>query len=151
MLGISRRTDYAARIVLHLACLPEGNQVSIRQISEQRLLPMPFVRRLIAELVSAGLLRTTRGSNGGVCLARPAAEISLLELVNAMEGGIVINHCVDDPKACPLAAFCPVQNAWTGATRSLEGYLESVNFRDLAQGTAGHLDAHRGSHALHRT
>jgi Rrf2 family protein len=148
MLGISRRTDYAARIVLHLACLPEGNQVSIRQISEQRLLPAPFVRRLIAELVSAGILRTTRGSNGGVALKRPASEISLLDLVRATEGGIVINHCVDDPKACPLSAFCPVQNAWTGATRTLEGYLDSVRFNSLAQGTDGHLDAHRSSHAL---
>jgi len=151
MIGISRGTDYAARIVLHLACLPEGSQVSIRQISEQRLLPMPFVRRLIADLVGAGILRTTRGASGGVCLARPASEISLLDLVRVMEGGIVLNHCVEDPKACPLAAFCPVQNAWTGATRTLEGYLASVRFDDLARGTGGHLDAHLGAHALSRS
>lgn len=148
MLGISRRTDYAARLVLHLACLPEGTQVSIRQIADQRLLPVAFVRRLVAELVSAGILRTTRGANGGVSLARPASAISLLELVQTMEGGIVLNHCVDEPKACPLSAFCPVQNAWTGATRALEENLASVRFDALARGTEGHLGAHRGAHAL---
>lgn len=143
MIGISRQTDYAARLVLHLACLPEGSQVSIREISTQRLLPVAFVRRLVAKLVAAGLLRTTRGSGGGVSLARPASDISLLDLVQVMEGGIVLNHCVDEPGVCPLAAFCPVQVAWTGATHTLQDYLASVRFDALAKGTAGHVPAHR--------
>lgn len=132
MVGIARHTDYAARVVLHLACLEPGARVTIAEIAEKRLLPTPFVRRVVGKLVAAGLLVTTRGMGGGVCLARPAGEISLLDVVRALEGGVTLNHCVDNPKACPLAAACPVQQAWTGATRQLEASLEAVRFDQLA-------------------
>ncbi|HPC84309.1 MAG TPA: Rrf2 family transcriptional regulator [Thermoanaerobaculaceae bacterium] len=132
MIGIARHTDYAARVVLHLACLEPGAQVTIAEIAENRLLPAPFVRRVVGKLVAAGLLVSTRGMGGGVRLARPAADISLLDVVMAMEGGVALNHCVDNPKACPLAARCPVQRAWTEATRQLEATLGAVTFDQLA-------------------
>ena len=132
MLGIARHTDYAARIILHLACLEGGARVPIAEIAARRLLPGAFVRRVVVRLASAGLLRTVRGAGGGVQLARPAAEISLLDLVRAMEGGVALNRCVAAPQACPLASTCPVQRAWTGATRHLEDYLDTVRFDVLA-------------------
>ena len=107
MLQIARHTDYAARIVLHLACLEEGAQASIGEIAEQRLLPEPFVRRLISRLVKGGILATVRGSGGGIRLGRPASEISLLDLVQVMEGPIALNHCVDADHACPFTTLCP--------------------------------------------
>jgi Rrf2 family protein len=136
MLGIGRQTDYAARVVLHLAALGEGAQVQVAEIAAKRLLPPAFVRRVVARLAAAGILRTVRGARGGVQLARPAAEISLLDVVRAIEGRIVLNRCVDTPSACPLAAACPVQCAWTDATRALEERLETVRFSDLAAGLA---------------
>lgn len=132
MIGIARHTDYAARVVLHLACLEPGAQVTIAEIASKRLLPGPFVRRVVGKLVAAGLLLTTRGMGGGVRLARPAAEISLLDVVAALEGGVALNHCVDNPRACPLAAACPVQRAWAEATRQLEATLGAVRFDQLA-------------------
>jgi Rrf2 family protein len=132
MLGITRQTDYAARVVLHLSCLEPGARVTIAQIARQRLLPVAYVRRVMQRLVKAGLLITTRGMKGGVRLARPASEISLLDVVRAVEGHVVLNRCVDNPKACPLAATCPVQRAWTQATRSLEATLATVRFDQLA-------------------
>ena len=142
MLGIARHTDYAARIVLHLACLEEGAQVPIGEIAERRLLPAPFVRRVIGRLVSAGIVRTVRGAGGGVALARPPADISLLDVVRAMEGGIVLNRCVDSPSACPMADSCPVQAAWTDVTRTLETSLADVRFDRLANRFEGHITAH---------
>lgn len=133
MLGIGRHTDYAARIVLHLASLEEGAQVAAAEIASRRLLPAAFVRRIVGKLAAAGILRTTRGAGGGVSLARPAAEISLLDIVEAMEGGLVLNACVDTPSACPLAASCPVQRAWTDATRQLAETLGDVRFDRLAR------------------
>jgi len=132
MTGISRQTDYAARIVLHLACLEPGARATIADVAARRLLPAPYVRRVMGKLVKAGLLRTTRGMGGGVQLARPASKISLLDVVRAMEGGVALNRCVDNPRACPLAATCPVQRAWTAATRQLEGNLDAVRFDQLA-------------------
>ncbi len=143
MLGISRQTDYAVRVVLHLACLEKGAQVSIAEISESRGLPMPFVRRLIKPLVTRGILVSARGSSGGIRLARPAGEISLLEVVRAMEGGLALNHCADADKGCPLSHSCPVESVWVGATGVLERHLEKVRFDDLAVGPQGHVVAHQ--------
>lgn len=142
MLGIARHTDYAARIVLHLACLEEGARVPIAEIAQRRLLPTPFVRRVIGRLVTAGIVTTVRGAGGGVVLARPPAEISLLDVVRAMEGGIVLNACVDTPHSCPLATLCPVQAAWTDATRALEANLSAVRFDTLSTASELHITAH---------
>jgi Rrf2 family protein len=143
MLGIGRHTDYAARLLLHLACLPAGSRVTIAEVSTQRLLPAAFVRRLVGKLTRAGILATVRGLGGGIRLAKPASDITLLDLVNAMEGGVALNHCVDNLHSCPLAAGCPVQSAWSGITRSLEKNLSAVTFADLAVAPPHHLEAHR--------
>jgi len=142
MLGIARQTDYAVRVVLHLACLEAGVQVSIAEISETRKLPMPFVRRLIKPLVSAGILASARGSSGGIRLARAARDITLLEVVAAMEGGLALNHCADDHKGCPLASGCPVRPVWVGASQVLEAHLAEIRFDALAVGSEGHAVAH---------
>ena len=147
MLGISRQTDYAVRVVLHLACLPAGVQVSIGEIAESRSLPMAFVRRLIKPLVSRGLLASTRGSAGGIRLARPPADISLLDVVQALEGDLSLNQCTDVHKGCPLADGCPVHSVWTGANRVLAAHLASVRFDALAIGPHGHIVAHQKIHA----
>ena len=131
MQGILRHTDYASRVVFHLASLGPDALVQVKDIADRRLMPTPFVRRVVARLAAAGILRTVRGSGGGLRLARPAAAISLLDVVRAMEGGIVLNRCVAEPCACPLSDGCPVQRAWCDATRRLEEHLGGVTFADL--------------------
>lgn len=130
--GVARHTDYAARIVLHLASLEPGSRVTIADIAARRLLPDPFVRRVLRRLVAVGILATSRGKGGGVRLARPASAISLLDVVTAMEGGLTLNRCVDHPMECPLTATCPVHQAWTDTTRKLETMLSAVSFDHLA-------------------
>jgi Rrf2 family protein len=142
MFRIARQTDYAARLVLHLASLGEHASASIAEIAEQRLLPVPFVRRMVAGLVSAGILKTTRGSKGGVQLGRPSAEISLGDLVEAMEGPIALNECVHLPDACPFRRDCPVQKAWVGLSTSLTQQLAAIRFDTLVSATDGHAAAH---------
>jgi len=150
MLGISRQTDYAARVVLHLACLAPEAKVPIADIAKHRMLPLEFVRRIVGDLVKAGILATSRGSGGGVRLARPAADISLGEVVHAMEGGVALNHCVSDRRVCPLAAACPVQSVWVDATQVLDDYLASVRFDALAQRSEAHQPAHLRVQAIGR-
>lgn len=142
MLQIARHTDYAARIVLHLACLGEGAQASIADIALHRQLPEFFVRRLIGKLVKGGILTSARGSTGGIRLARPASELTLLDLVRVMEGPIALNHCLEAGHSCPFAASCPVQSVWSEATRALETALASSTFESLATGATGHQQAH---------
>jgi Rrf2 family protein len=135
VIGIGRHTDYAARIVLHLASQDAGARITADEIAAKRLLPPAFVRRIIGKLADTGILATTRGAGGGVTLARPAREISLLDVVRAMEGGLVLNACVDSPQACPLAVACPVNKAWCEATDSLAASLAKVRFDRLANST----------------
>lgn len=130
MQGILRHTDYAVRIVLHVAAL-DPTRATVTEIAGRRLMPAPFVRRVVARLAAAGILRTFRGSGGGVAIARPPAAVSLLDVVRAMEGGIVLNRCVSEPEACPLSGDCPVHRAWRDAARSAEESLEKVTFADL--------------------
>jgi Rrf2 family protein len=133
MIGIRRHTDYATRIVLHLSMLGKGAKITAEEVARKRLLPRAFVRRIVRRLGEAGILSTTRGAGGGISLARPPAEISLFDIVEAMEGGLALNACVDNPDACPLAVLCPVQTAWTELTGLLADSLKSVRFDRLAK------------------
>lgn len=85
---------------------------------------------------------TSRGSGGGVSLARPAPELCPGEVIHAMEGGIALNHCVSDRRVCPLAAACPVQSVWVEATHVLDEYLGSVRFDAMARRNDAHQPAH---------
>ena len=142
MLGIKRETDYAVRTVLHLASLPPGTQVQVKDVAAQKMLPLSFVRRIVARLGSAGLLTTTRGLKGGIALGRPASKISLLDVVLAMGDPVTLNQCLDPDHTCPLAAACPAHVAWDDATTALQEHLRHVRFDDLAAGRR-HAAAHR--------
>lgn len=142
MLGIRRETDYAVRTVLHLASLPPGTQVQVKDVAAQKMLPLSFVRRIVARLGTAGLLSTTRGLRGGIALARPASAISLLDVVLAMDDPVALNQCLDSDHTCPLRASCPAHAAWRDATAVLEEHLRRVSFDDLAAGRR-HKGAHR--------
>ena len=133
MLTINRQTDYASRVILHLALQGEGSRVTAAEIAERRLIPKAFVRRVVTRLAAAGLLTTTRGIEGGVTLARPAGEISLLEVVEAMEGPLALNACTVNPRTCPLVSACPVNKAWCRARNVLAAELREATFDKLAK------------------
>ena len=142
MIRISRNTDYAARVILHLSCLGPNAKASITDIAQVRKLPVPFVRRLIAPLIRAGLLLTVRGANGGLRLAREPKDISLADVVLAMEGPLALNDCVEDADTCPFSSRCPVNRAWDEASLNLQHMLEGYRFDALAKGIEGHAEAH---------
>jgi Rrf2 family protein len=134
LIGIGKQADYAARIVLHLSTLEEGARVTAGEIAGKRLIPPAFIRRIVSRLSAAGLLTTVRGNRGGVMLARPPAEISLREVIEAMEGTIALNSCLVEGGECPLADLCPVQSSWYAATKNLSDYLHTIRFDALAAG-----------------
>ena len=133
MLSISRQTDYACRVILHLAMLPPSERVTAQDIAKKRLIPRALVRRVITQLSNAGLLTTTRGLNGGLELARPASEISLLDVVQAMEGPLALNACAINPQACPLMKVCSVHETWVHTREMLAAELSQSTFDKLAR------------------
>lgn len=133
MLTISRETDYACRVMLHLAMLPQGQHVTAQQIAQGRIIPRAIVRRVITRLAKAQLVITTRGKGGGLTLAHPSNEISLLDIVQAMEGPIALNACLATAFQCPLMKVCSVHEAWAGVHDMVLKQLAAATLDKLAE------------------
>lgn len=130
---ISRRTDYGVRVILDLATLPAAERCSTQAIAERQSIPGPFLAKIVSQLSLAGLVTTRRGAHGGVALARPPSTISLLDVVEAMEGSIRLNRCLLQPHACPRDQHCPVHDVWATAQEQLVSLLDVTTFDSLAE------------------
>ncbi len=130
---ISRRIDYGIRVILDLVTLPRETRVSTEEISLRQQIPNPFLAKIISQLSLSGLITTYRGPSGGVQLARPPAEISLLQVIEALEGPIRLNRCTTQPDLCPLEDRCPVRDVWLKAQETLVELLAETTFDRLAQ------------------
>ncbi|MBI3240965.1 MAG: Rrf2 family transcriptional regulator [Chloroflexi bacterium] len=131
---ITRQADYAVRAMVHLARLKSGQRASTSQISEEQRIPLTFLAKIVSQLSVAGLLHTTRGARGGVALARPADEISLLEVVEAIDGPMALNECTSDTEACLLGEECVVRDVWCEARADLVKRLAKTKFSQFVNG-----------------
>jgi Rrf2 family protein len=129
---ITRQADYAVRAVLHLARLGPEGQASTANIAQEQHIPSTFLAKIVSQLAGAGLLVARRGARGGVRLARPAEAISLLQVVEAIDGPVLLNECLADPQNCPLSPACPVCAVWNDAQFGLVQKLSQTNFGQLA-------------------
>jgi len=110
---------------------------SAGQLAEETRLPAPTVQKLVSRLVAAGLLRSTRGAGGGLRLARPAAAISLADIVEAVEGPIALTACVEQGRHdCALEEGCSVRPHWSHINDALRGALADVPLSRLVHGAA---------------
>ncbi len=130
---INRRTDYAVRVILGLAKYPAGTRVSAQQLSEDMLIPLPMLYSLLKELARARLIRTYPGAGGGVELAHDPADITLWDVVAAVDRPPQVSECVDHPGSCPFAPTCPVRRRWARIQRLIQEELEGVTFAELVQ------------------
>ncbi len=129
---ISRRTDYGVRVILHLAGLPHGARASTRDIATRQSVPNPFLAKIISQLSLAGLVTTFRGAGGGVALARPASQISLLEVIEALEGPVHLNRCLAHADSCPRHGKCSIHEVLVRAQADLTALLKLTTFEALA-------------------
>ena len=128
---ITRQADYAVRAVLYLAGLGPSQHTSTAQIAREQKIPATFLAKIVSQLSAVGILRATRGAHGGVTLARPANAIALLEVVEAMDGPILLNECVLDPALCPLGHTCAIQSIWCETQAELVKRLSRATFHHL--------------------
>jgi Rrf2 family protein len=139
MLRINRQTDYAVRVILALAKRSPGSRLSTAEIQQEMLIPRAFMARIVAQLSHQGLVSTFPGREGGVSLPRPAARITLKDVVEAFEGPVLLSECmqVKSEDDCPFRSNCPVRSKWGRVQVAMLREMASVTFEELAKEADG--------------
>ncbi|OGO65390.1 MAG: hypothetical protein A2030_09335 [Chloroflexi bacterium RBG_19FT_COMBO_50_10] len=130
---ITRQADYAVRAMVYLAQLGQDQRAATGQIAKEKSIPPSFLAKIVSQLSVAGLLQTSRGARGGVSLAKHPEEISLLDVVEAIDGPILLNDCVGETSTCILDDNCPLKPVWCEAQKSLVDQLSKANFAQFVQ------------------
>ena len=130
---ISRRTDYAIRMLLELA-QSDGAPVSVRTLVDRQNVPYAFARGIQRDLANAGLVITKRGVTGGMVIARHPREITLLEVVEAMQGPIFSAVCTRDTEWCTVMQGCRVHGVWGHVDVMVREYLGGQDLAGLVPG-----------------
>lgn len=128
---ITRQADYAVRAILYLARLNPNERAATSTVAQEQRIPPSFLAKIISQLSIAGLLHTSRGARGGVMLARDPKDISLLEVIEAIDGPIQLNECVGEESICAFEGNCPLKSIWSEAQEELVNKLKNKNFADM--------------------
>ena len=128
---LTKRGDYGVRAVLALARAPDGRLLSVRRIAEEMAIPVRFLPQVMSDLVAAGLVEATTGRAGGYRLARPADAITLLDVVEAVEGDSRRRTCVLRGGPCGLDGFCDVHDVFFAAQDAMLNTLGAARIADL--------------------
>lgn len=130
---VSRGADYGIRAMLDVAGQPQDTRTVTERIAERQDIPVAFLSKVVAQLTQSGLLRTHRGAAGGVFLGRPAEEINLRQVVEAVQGPIVLNVCTGPYGGCDRAGMCPAQPVFDDAQKRLCLALEEASLAEMAR------------------
>jgi FeS assembly SUF system regulator len=136
MIRMSKLTDYAILILAHLA--RATGTLTAHELAERSRVPLPTVSKLAKELSKAGLVISHRGRNGGYGLARPAEQISVAEIVEALEGPIALTECARPGKVdCEIEDTCVARATWDPVSRAIESALRGLPLSAIAPFRAG--------------
>jgi FeS assembly SUF system regulator len=130
MLRVSRLTDYATVVMTCLASRPDTVS-STAEIAACTRLEAPTVSKLAKRLARAGLIESFRGTHGGYRLARPAAEINLAEIVEALEGPLGMTECSAVSGQCDFQAHCNMRGNWQHINHAVDGVLKAMSLADM--------------------
>jgi FeS assembly SUF system regulator len=129
---LSQLADYAVVLMSAAARHCGGTKANAGTLAEETGVPLPTAQKLVSLLTRAGLLTSTRGTGGGIRLARPAAAISLADIIEAIEGPIAMTACVDEARHdCALEGNCRVQPHWSVVNGAVRGALDGVSLSSL--------------------
>jgi Rrf2 family protein len=127
---VTRETDYAVRTVLYLA-RQNGRMVSVTEIAKTMQIPKSFLAKLLQRLVRSHILSSSRGAKGGFLIAQKLSDITLLSIMEAMQGPAGINVCAIDSKRCKLSSTCAVHPVWVDIRREVEKRLKGETIDKL--------------------
>ncbi|MEZ5332176.1 MAG: SUF system Fe-S cluster assembly regulator [Thermoanaerobaculia bacterium] len=133
MIRMTKQADYGIVLLTRLAAAP-GRLFSACELADETQLPQPTVSKILKILAREGLLASQRGVKGGYVLEREPAEISVADVISALEGPIAITECVDDnPGLCSQEAFCPVRGNWHRINDAIRRALSAITLAEMTQ------------------
>ncbi|SFR09177.1 RrF2 family transcriptional regulator [Desulfoscipio geothermicus] len=132
---LNQATDYAFRAVLYLSRLPRGEVVEARAIAEQEHIPIRFMLKILRMLTRAGIVESYRGVGGGYALAKMPREITMRDVVEAVEGPVYVNRCLIAPDECNKrnTAKCAIHKALFSIQQTINDKLEEYDFETLSK------------------
>jgi len=130
---LSTRGQYGTRALLDLALHWGEGPVQLKDIAQRQNISVHYLEHLITPLIGAGMVRSTRGARGGVCLVRPPQEIRLSEVIQLLEGSIAPTECINNPETCPRSDLCVPRDIWSELKKAMDGVLESTTLQDLVE------------------
>ena len=131
---VSAKTDYALRAAVELAAAPEGTPVKGERLATSQSIPLRFLENILLQLRHAGIVESRRGADGGYKLARPAAEITLADVIRAIDGPLA-GVSGQRPETLDFKGRSePLREVWVAVRASLRSVLEEVTLADVASG-----------------
>lgn len=129
---LTRAADYAVRVMIHLASQPAGTRLNRDSLASATDVPTHFLSKVLQVLVRARLIVAQRGTSGGFALGGPAEQISVLRVVEAIEGPIALNQCAANGSGCSRQGWCPAHLVWAEAQAALTQVLKNASIARLA-------------------
>jgi Rrf2 family protein len=133
LMQIPRRVDYGLRAVIYLSNQDPAKCCSITEIAEQQRVPRKFLEKIIQDLTRSGLIKSKRGACGGYALARSPDAISFFDVVQAIEGPIAVNACLDEHLGCDQLPRCTMVGVWSDVQRKVTEVLTQTTIADLTR------------------
>lgn len=133
---LTKETDYGLLVLTHLAGLPAGETVSVRQVADHYGLSDRFLANIVHKLANAKILESRRGANGGIRLGSSGRETTVRRVVEALEGPIELFSCESPANPCEQHALCAMHEFWGEVQQALLRKLETTTVADLAVGHA---------------
>jgi Rrf2 family protein len=135
---LTRAADYAVRIMVHLAALPPGSRPNRAILAEAGDIPEAFVGKILQSLTRAGFIDSQRGMKGGFSLTVAPERVTVLDVIEAIEGPTRLNACMVAGDSCGRKGWCPAHRAWADAQDAMTGVLRGATIARLAAESAGY-------------
>lgn len=130
---LSTRARYGTKALLELSLHWGKGPVLLKDIAQRQEIPLPYLEHLIRPLVKEGIIKSTRGTRGGVSLLKSPKEVILSEVIQLLEGSISPVACVDNPELYPRSDTCVTHDIWAEVKKAMDRVLDSTTFEDLVQ------------------
>lgn len=132
-MGLTRKGEYAIRGIVFLAKQPVGKVILVSEVAEATGVSQTFLAKIFQSFAKLGLVNSFRGTGGGFLLGRPAAKITLRQVVEAVEGPIIPNRCLSVEESCSREAECTVHPVWKKIQGEVASILDAVTLEELAK------------------